>query len=264
MKKLLFFVGTFMALNASAQIYEANDSADFSLWTAYDLDQDGFDFEAFGDVNGMSAVSYSYDNASGAALTPDNLFVSPAIDLTNGSNVMLNFDVRGIDQSWLGENYAIYVVSNTAALLTGTFPTPVKEESNGLGANTVSESIDISAEADGQSSVYIVIRHFQSTNEFAIGFNNLSITGNFASVEEKKLTSVTAYPNPAADVLNISTNEAVASVKVMTMDGKVVIDNNAVNDSFINIDVNDLEAGMYIYEVATAEGEVARDTFMKQ
>lgn len=262
MKKILLFMGAFVALNASAQIYEANDSTAFSTWTAYDLDGDGANFAPFEDLNGMSAVSYSYDNASGP-LTPDNLYVSPLIDLSSGSNLMLNYNVTAIDQAWTAEKYAVYVVTNVAAIIGGTFPTPVNEETS-LATGVLARNIDISAAADGQATVYIVIRHYDCSDNFAIGFDNLNISGDFASVEENTLTAVNAFPNPATDVLNISTNEPVSSVKVMTMDGKVVVNNTSVNSSFINLNVNDLEAGMYIYEVATAEGKTFRASFIKQ
>ena len=263
MKKTLLILSAFVALSASAQIYEANDSTAFAAWTPYDLDQDGIlDFAAYNDLNGMSAASYSWDYNTGLPLTPDNLFVSPVLDLSTGSGLMLNFNVTAIDQSYAAEKYAVYIVTNLAAVAAGTFPAPVIDEV--LTTGVLAKSIDISAQADGQSAVYVVLRHYDCTDQFAIGFDNLNISGDFASVEENTLTSVNAFPNPATDVLNISTNEPVASMKVMTMDGKVVIENNAVNDSFINVNVNDLEAGMYIYEVATAEGKVSRDSFMKQ
>ncbi|MDX1350589.1 MAG: T9SS type A sorting domain-containing protein [Putridiphycobacter sp.] len=261
MKKILLFAGLFMTLSVSAQIYSAMDSTAFATWTSYDLDGDGNGWIA-GNINGMSAVSYSYDNASGA-LTPDNLFASPAIDLSGGSNLTLTYNVTAIDQAWVSEKYAIYVVTDLVALAAGNFPTPIVDETL-PGTGVFTRSIDISAQAAGQSSVYIVIRHYQSTDWFAIGFDDLTITGDYAAVEENTLTTVSAYPNPATDVLNITTNEPVSTVKIMTMDGKVVVENNSVNDSFINLDVNDLEAGMYVYEVATADGKVSRDTFIKQ
>ena len=111
MKKILLIALAIATVNtASAQIYEANDSTAFSSWTSYDLDSDGNGFIAAEDFNGMSAISFSYDNASGP-LTPDNLFVSPAIDLSTGSSLMLNYTVTAIDQGWVAEKYAIYIVT---------------------------------------------------------------------------------------------------------------------------------------------------------
>ncbi len=262
MKKILLIALAIATVNtASAQIYEANDSTAFSSWTSYDLDSDGNGFIAAEDFNGMSAISFSYDNASGP-LTPDNLFVSPAIDLSTGSSLMLNYTVTAIDQGWVAEKYAIYIVNNVAALATGNFPAPVTEEI--LTTGVLTRNIDISAQADGQSTVYVVLRHYDCTDQFAIGFDNLNITGDFASVEDNKVAISSAYPNPTVDVLNINVTEEVASLKVLNLEGKVVINNNSVNSSVINLDVNELAPGMYVYEVTTKDGAVARETFVKK
>ena len=71
-------------------------------------------------------------------------------------------------------------------------------------------------------------------------------------------------PNPTVDVLNINVTEEVASLKVLNLEGKVVINNNSVNSSVINLDVNELAPGMYVYEVTTKDGAVARETFVKK
>lgn len=66
------------------------------------------------------------------------------------------------------------------------------------------------------------------------------------------------YPNPANDVLNLKASEEIASVSVITMDGKVVATANASS-----IDVSGINAGMYMYEAVTVTGKVARGNFAK-
>jgi hypothetical protein len=77
-------------------------------------------------------------------------------------------------------------------------------------------------------------------------------------IDENDMIQAAAYPNPATDVLNIKASEAIASVTVMTLDGKVVA---AADASSIN--VAELTAGMYIYEAVTVSGKVARGNFAK-
>ncbi|MFK8039055.1 MAG: T9SS type A sorting domain-containing protein [Crocinitomicaceae bacterium] len=274
MKKILFFIGAFATLNASAQIYEANDEAAFSAWTPYDLDGDGFNWAAT-DVSwltntqtgqGGCATSESFDGASGAGLTPDNLFVSPIIDMSATAGGTLTFSIGNPEgtNNWWEEKYAVYVVTDPVAIATGIFPAPLLETTLTAGDTMFTESIDISSVAAGQSTVYLVFRHYDCTDENFIILDDLSITGAFASVGENTLIGVRAFPNPAVDVLNISTNEPVSSVKVTTLDGKIVVNNTSINSSFINLDLNELEAGMYVYEVATEEGKIFRDSFVKQ
>lgn len=261
MKKILLSaLGIISFATINAQIYEANDSTAFSAWSTLDLDGDGNNFVVSEDINGMKAVSYSYDNASGA-LTPDNLFISPAIDLTTGSALMLNYDVSAIDQSWVAEKYAVYIVTDLISVAAGIFPTAVLEEVMVAGVQT--RNIDISAVADGQATAYVVIRHYDCTDNFALGFDSLSITGDFVSVEEENNTVLSVYPNPTSDVLNITLGETAASVAVLTLDGKTV-STTSVSSTNVTLNVAELAAGMYIYEVTTLEGEKVRNTFVKK
>lgn len=69
------------------------------------------------------------------------------------------------------------------------------------------------------------------------------------------------YPNPANDVLNVSASTEVSTVSIIGMDGKVIISND-VNATTTAVNVADLTAGVYIYEVVTANG-IVRNTFVK-
>ena len=263
MKKILLSalaIISFATINA--QIYVANDSTSFSVWTTMDLDGDGNNFVVSENINGMSAISYSYDNTVGP-LTPDNLFISPAIDLSTGSNLMLNYTVTAIDQAWASEKYAVYVVTDLIAIASGNFPTAVQEEV--LTTGVLTRNIDISAVADGQSTAYIVIRHYDCSDWFAIGFNDLSISGEFVSVEEEEETStvLSVYPNPTSDILNITLSEEATSVHILTLDGKTVA-TTSVKSKVVSLDLADLPTGIYIYEVETKEGEKVRNTFVKK
>ncbi len=265
MKKTLLSVVALMGLTAAtAQIYSATDSTAFAAWTTVDIDNDGFNFAA-AEVNGMSCVSYSYDNASTTALTPNNLFISPVMDLSSYSGLVLTFDVTAIDQSWVAEKYAVYVVTNAtdlAGLSAGNFPAAVHEET--LTTGVLSKTVNISGEADGQAAAYIVIRHFDCTDNFGIGFQNVTVTDAFASVEDdSSLEVLSAYPNPTTDVLNINLNENATTVSVLSLDGKLISTEN-VNSNIVTLNVSDLASGVYFYEVVTAEGDKLRNKFVKK
>lgn len=80
-----------------------------------------------------------------------------------------------------------------------------------------------------------------------------------AGIEENKLAT-SAYPNPATDVLNIEMNgETIESVNITTLEGKVVA--TATNG---NINISELNAGMYIYNLTTVSGKVSTGNFVKK
>lgn len=74
----------------------------------------------------------------------------------------------------------------------------------------------------------------------------------------ENVISASVYPNPANDVLNIKIEGEVAAVNVLSLDGKIV-----ATSSTATVNVADLNAGMYIYQVTTANGQIATGNFAK-
>jgi len=80
-----------------------------------------------------------------------------------------------------------------------------------------------------------------------------------ASIEENKLAT-SAYPNPATDVLNIEMNgETIESVNITTLEGKIV-----ATSTVGTINISDLNAGMYIYNLTTVSGKISTGNFVKK
>jgi hypothetical protein len=75
---------------------------------------------------------------------------------------------------------------------------------------------------------------------------------------DNKATALRVYPNPATTVLNIDSKEEVASVNILTTDGKVVSTSTSTN-----VNVEALNAGMYIYQVTTVSGAIETGNFVK-
>jgi len=54
------------------------------------------------------------------------------------------------------------------------------------------------------------------------------------------------YPNPANDVINISSSDgSISSIKIIDMTGRILISKRAINDRNISLEVGDLENGIY-------------------
>lgn len=70
---------------------------------------------------------------------------------------------------------------------------------------------------------------------------------------ENVIQSISIYPNPAKDILNISSDEAVASIELYNMLGEKVLSTHGVaNDTYI--DVSSLSNGAYILKIRTVKG----------
>jgi hypothetical protein len=71
------------------------------------------------------------------------------------------------------------------------------------------------------------------------------------------------YPNPASDVLNIKFKANATSVSIISMDGKVV-STQKVSSNTVTVDLSNVLAGAYIYEIVAENGTVIRNTFVKK
>ncbi len=285
MKKILLSAVALMGLTAAtAQVYTANSQADFASWTSVDVDGDGHGWTSVDstgattstmmDQQGGFAVSYSYDNPTLTALTPDNIYSSTPIDMSGYTGGNLSWKAgspMSTASNWYAEKYAVYIINNTtdlAGLALGNFPLPVYTGTIAAGQAMEAQSFDVSSDVSGQSSIYIVVRHYDCTDMFMLMFDDVELTGTTGGgsgvgVEESSLEVLSAYPNPTTDILNISLNENVETASILSLDGKLISTEN-VNSTNVSLNVEDLSAGIYFYEVVTSEGDKVRNKFIKK
>ena len=88
------------------------------------------------------------------------------------------------------------------------------------------------------------------------------IMNSAASVTENSITA-NVYPNPANDVLNVNVSGTAERVSILSLDGKVIA-TQEMNGTKATVNVANLTAGAYFYEVVAADGSVVRNTFMKK
>ncbi len=87
---------------------------------------------------------------------------------------------------------------------------------------------------------------------------------NTASVEENDIANSVIYPNPTSDVLNFNINGTEATgINIYSLDGKLLLTQDA-NGAKGSVNVSSLNAGMYIYQIATTSGESVKSTFVKK
>ena len=275
MKKILLSIAVLATAGAlNAQIYSCTDSVDFAAWTSYDNDGDGFGWSAIdftGSTSalqnsvGGAAVSYSYDNASSSPLAPDNIFISPAVDLSGitASAVSLSWEAGSSETTasgWFEETYAVYAVTaaDLPGIMAGNLPTPLYSGTLAAGEVMENRISDISTFI-GQS-VYVAVRHYNCTDEFNLIFDNVQVSEGAAALVENKLDA-SVFPNPALDVLNYSLNINAETIAIIGLDGKL-ISSEEVSATSGTIEVSHLPAGTYFYEFTSAEGTI-RDTFIK-
>jgi hypothetical protein len=263
MKKLLLSLSVVFACGMSkAQVHFSENWDAPAAWALQSLDTDTLNWgissiQAFPN-QGPVALSQSWVQAG--PLNPDNLLISPPINLTNVSgNVALSFSIGSPETTasgWYEEYLSVYVSDGvTQAAVGAALAAPVHSAVLSGGDSVYTYTYDITALAAGKDSAMLWFRHHNCTDENFIILDDISVFSP-ASVNDLSL-SAKVYPNPAKDVLNVVVEGDEVEVTISTLEGKVV---QTVNSK--KIDISGLTSGMYIYRVES-NGKFASGSFVK-
>lgn len=88
-------------------------------------------------------------------------------------------------------------------------------------------------------------------------FNIIVNTDPTAAVVNNELVDFIVYPNPVKDILNISTQEEVSKVTVYNLLGQEV-KTSIPTSSDINMDISELNAGVYIVKIISNDNEYSK------
>lgn len=174
-----------------ANISEVDQDGDGYTWTT---------FAASAQVpwtnNGNIAMSESYSNSAGP-LTPDNRLVIGPIDMSALSgNYLLEWEAGATEATstgWHEENYSVYIETSN------TIGTAVFTETLSAGQTLFSRSVNVPSNVLGNSTVYIIFRHHNCTDEWRLGIDNIAV--NIAA-------TCPAPPAISINSSNVSTNSA--------------------------------------------------------
>lgn len=144
---------------------------------------------------------------------------------------------------------------NAANLVPGLLPTEVDFVQVVVGANATATP---PVPANTVTSNIV----FDNYVARAVATSNLLSATDFVSPVKQ---SISIYPNPTKDLLNVRTegSGAISSVKIIDLNGREVLVKtfNGVNDAQIN--VSDLTSGMYLINITSENGTTTKK-FLKQ
>jgi hypothetical protein len=274
MKKQLllaaFLMGSFFTAKAQTTILSENfdDFTDWPStgWTQYNVDGNTINEEISDYFD--PAYTFTILNFTSA---PDNLFaatasyfdvvdqadrwlVSPSIDLTDAeADVVLSFGAASGDVNFL-ESYEVLV--STTGNAVGDFTsvlTVTDEAAPADDASFTTRTVNLTSYI-GQT-IYIAFRQ-TSTDEFLLFFDDISVVSNTtAGLNDKALTKLSVYPNPANDIVTIAAGDAlVNNVSIVDINGRTV--KSVKFDGLANTQVNvsDLAKGVYVMTISSDKG----------
>lgn len=97
-------------------------------------------------------------------------------------------------------------------------------------------------------------------NRAVLNANAVKLTDLSTGISENNETGTAIYPNPATDVLNVISENAISKVEIFNIQGQLV---KATNGNVTSISVSDMNSGVYFVKVTTDNG-TATHKFIKE
>ena len=219
--------------------------------------------------NGNTTVISATRNASGGALNNLRVFNTAFhnnINITSGTTDLISvgngttqdaasiYEIRNsIDHnafSNIGNNGSSRINSNN---LTGS---PMFTSSTDYTLQSGSPAIDA-----GDNQYVIAVRDLAENNRVVNGTVDMGAYEfqSTAGLEDLDKLTVSLYPNPAGNLLNVISDLAFAKAEIYNLQGQQV----AISKE-PTIQVADLRAGMYLIKVVTKDGATATQRFIKK
>ncbi len=189
-----------------------------------------------------SYSSESYINNLGA-LTPDNWLITPALAIP-AEGATLAWWVAAQDPNYPADHYEVKV--STSATMS-TF-TSVYDETIASG-DWEERTVNLNNYA-GQT-IYIAFVHNNCTDNFRMKIDDISVTPGVGIRDNDNTVSV--YPNPANNIINVNAASNINMVEVFNMMGQRVAAYDA-NDTNVQINTTALNNGMYMMRITTENG----------
>jgi hypothetical protein len=206
---------------------------------------------ATGMAGNIVAANSWYDPAGAA----NDWLVSPLIQIPAGAtNLSLKWAATSLGAAAYLEDYKVYV-SPTGGNQVANFTQLLLTVTNELSAGNY-RSIPLTGYAG--TSIRIAFKA-DSNDDYVMFLDNIMIEGTLSNSEFFS-NKFSTYPNPANSVVNISNNENIllTDINITDINGRTVKTFNALNTSETQINVSDLNAGVYFLNITSDSGNAVK------
>lgn len=217
----------------------------------------------------------NFNSTTGGTGTINNWLITPDINLQNG-DVISFYAIKGLSggadvypdgmQVRLSTAGAASVAPTAGVANVGSYTTLMHDINPGLDETsfptTWTEYTYTVTGLSGATDCRIAFRYLvtgagpSGANSDQIGIDTFTVTRPVASTEDFFANNFAVHPNPASAVLNITAKNGVAieSVQIMDINGRVVNQTATAAAEAAQINVADLNAGVYFVKVQTELG----------
>tara|TARA_B110000285_G_C15092714_1_gene600072 strand:- start:1083 stop:1883 length:801 start_codon:yes stop_codon:yes gene_type:complete len=255
----LLFTG---AINAQTEIYNEDFQSGFPI--SYSIvDNDGLIVNtAVSDFSDAWILLTDPDNASDTIMGSTSFFessdradrwlISSSINLSTFGN-MLYWEARSHDPSYPDDYYVL--VSRTDTQLA-SFTDTVASILNEL-ETWQERSANLSEHALDSETIYVAFVN-TTLDGFKLYVDDIRVEGEDpAGVNELIYATVTTFPNPSIDYIEVSGNKNFNNYKIVSLSGEVII-----NSTESKIDITKLQSGSYLM-ITEGDDAIGRTSFIK-
>jgi len=200
----------------------------------------GFIYTA--DTRVLSGLSY-YNNAG----TLGNYLFNPTV--ANGGPVALPVN------TWVRMGFSFNKTTGQVIWKTVGLPTNLNMAVNGASAGVEPDEVDIiaaagAANAASSTALYDNYKVSASTTDILLAVDQVTADATVFAV----------YPNPATNVINVSSksNAAITAVSIVDLNGRTVKSVTVESLSNVQISISDLAAGAYLMNITSKEGAITK------
>lgn len=240
-------------------------------WSMVDYDQDGniwyWGTRTSGDVTNGAIRSQSWLSEpapNGTPLTPENFLITPRIDLAGATNPVLSYRVAATSVNYFAEKYQVYVskLGNDVSefVPANMLIDEILTTENG-GWNYKTMTFNLTSYIG--EKIYVAFVHKGSTDKDRITIDDVMVQEQ-TSIITKPVVTMSLYPNPASNNLNIVSSSNIRNIRVMNLLGQQVLSIANVGSEFYTLDIAKLNAGVYIVSITDANGKVNSSRFIKK
>jgi len=253
-------------------------------WGNYDLDGDQSGFGIFSPQAPLTALGFSggvigsgnfvtdeQGNITAESPNSDNVLESVAFELAEGESFYASFKLAGSPlEAGAVSPYEVYVIGDAegAALGAATTAAEFKAAVDALtpalsGANAPASAtvmnVDLTAYAGQVVSVMFRHRNGGELLNYLL-MDDFTLFSGVLSTDKHAISTVSVYPNPATDVINITNTENVLvnGVTVTDLNGRTVKSAKFAGVADAQVNVSDLSAGVYMVTVTSDKGSLTK------
>ncbi len=279
MKKIYFFLSLFSSVFTFGQLSENFDAsatmpAGWAVFRGADGNGPTYDWMVTvppanvgpGTENAkgryFSAPNCAFVRYEAGTLNEDWL-VTPMINLTNYTAAALTFYAGQQYSAAYGTVYKVKVSTTSQTDIASFSDLATYGEADFAGngnspTNNLTDQKSISLAAYSGQQIYIAFVMIQNDGD-NWSIDNVAVTGTLGTTTFDGDTKTTVFPNPTAGLLSLNSNKDIEKSMLYDVLGKEV--KTFGNQTELNI--SDLNAGVYILKIVTTEGTVSSHRIVK-